>query len=737
MTSRIELNPLAEMGEDQIETLYGSATLSPPGPITAGNWGTWQLLYTAGSYGIDENGTLLVAWRFATDWGRPQTTDPSAPDYVSATTDGRSCRVAPRFDQKGYIRPWRACLAIDIVDGTLFPGETITITYGDKSGGSAGTRTQTFVEKAFRFRTLVDAQGSGQYVTLPSSPKAEIVAGEAERLVAIVPSEAQIGRPFDLLVKAEDGWGNPATSYSGAIVLDEESGSIANIPDRFTFQLGDRGIRRFRNCAVNRPGIFTIRARALDGALAGESNPLKALSTGGRHRPFWADLHGQSSETVGTNCVRDYFAFARNYSALDVSGHQANDFQITAPVWEEIVAAANDANEPGRFVAFIGYEWSGTTAGGGDRNIYFLGSQGELLRSSHAQISDLSDLAADRYPVSKLHEELAGRTDVFIIPHVGGRPSDLAYHSEVLEPLVEVYSSWGEFEWMLRESIERGYHVGVVAGSDGHKGRPGSSFPGASTFGVYGGLTCILASDLTRSAIGEALMARRCYATSGQRIIVRASCEDRPIGSQFSLDRPPALDLEILGTAELEQIELWRGNELLHSWPPIQERSPDQLRLSWKGARVRGRARMARWDGTLAVVGGRILAVEGYAFDSPAEGVQDWDANGVRWRSITTGDSDGIVVTLEAQADTLLAVDTPLVSTEITWSDLGDNGKRISAGGVNLELTFERRPIGLKARHFRASFRPAYSPSGEHAYWIRALQGDGAKAWTSPWYITH
>ncbi len=737
MTSRIELNPLEAMGEEQIEALYGRATLSPAGSITAGSWGSWQLHYTAGSYGIDENGTLLVAWRFASDWGKPQTSDPSAPNYVSARTDSRSCRVAPRYDPKGYIRPWRACLAIDISDGALLPGETISITYGDRSGGSAGTRAQTFVEKAFCFRTLIDAQGSGQYVTLPSSPTAEIVAGEAERLVAIVPSEAQIGRPFDLLVKAEDGWGNPATSYSGAIALEDASGSIANIPQRYIFQPGDRGVRRFGNCAVNRPGIFTIRVRALDGSLAGESNPLKALEAPGPYRPYWADLHGQSGETVGTNSVRDYFAFARDYSALDVSGHQANDFQITAPVWEEIKAAANDANEPGQFVAFVGYEWSGTTAGGGDRNVYFLGDRGELMRSSHAQISDLSDLATDRYPVSKLHEELAGRKDLFIIPHVGGRPSDLAYHSAALEPLVELYSSWGEFEWMLRESIARGYRVGVAAGSDGHKGRPGSSYPGASAFGVYGGLTCILAQDLTRNGIGEALMARRCYATSGQRIIVRASCEDRPIGSQFSLGHPPAFDLEIVGTEELEQIELWRGNELLHRWPPIQERSADQLRLSWKGARVRGRARMARWDGSLAVEGGRILAVEGYAFDSPDEGVQDWDAKSVSWRSITTGDTDGIVVTLEAQADTLLAVDTPLVATEISWSEIGDGPVRIAAGGVDLELTIERRPIGLQARRYKASFRPASSPSGEHAYWIRALQRDGAKAWTSPWYITH
>ena len=32
----------------------------------------------------------------------------------------------------------------------------------------------------------------------------------------------------------------------------------------------------------------------------------------------------------------------------------------------------------------------------------------------------------------------------------------------------------GQFEWLLREAIERGYKVGFVAGSDDHKGRPGA-----------------------------------------------------------------------------------------------------------------------------------------------------------------------------------------------------------------------------------------------------------------------
>ena len=48
------------------------------------------------------------------------------------------------------------------------------------------------------------------------------------------------------------------------------------------------------------------------------------------------------------------------------------------------------------------------------------------------------------------------------------------------------------------------YKVGFVANSDGHKGRPGASHPGPSTFGAYGGLTCVLAESLTRDAVFDA-----------------------------------------------------------------------------------------------------------------------------------------------------------------------------------------------------------------------------------------
>ena len=63
---------------------------------------------------------------------------------------------------------------------------------------------------------------------------------------------------------------------------------------------------------------------------------------------------------------------------------------------------------------------------------------------------------------------------------------------------MEIHSAWGTFEWLMEDCFRRGYRVGVVANSDGHKGRPGASYPGASQFGAYGGLTCFLMDRLSR-----------------------------------------------------------------------------------------------------------------------------------------------------------------------------------------------------------------------------------------------
>ena len=83
-----------------------------------------------------------------------------------------------------------------------------------------------------------------------------------------------------------------------------------------------------------------------------------------------------------------------------------------------------------------------------------------------------------------------------------------------------MHSAWGTFEWLIEDAFEQGYRVGIVSNSDGHKGRPGASHPGATKFGAYGGLTCMLAPAFTRDGLIESLRRRHHYGTTGCRMIL-------------------------------------------------------------------------------------------------------------------------------------------------------------------------------------------------------------------------
>lgn len=712
--------------------LYGHACIDPEGPVEAGSTGTFTLTYTVGQYGIDDGGTLKIAVRFASDWGYPQLSDPQAPNYTIVRSSGAG-PIRARFDVKGYIRPYQKCLVIDVEEWALAPGETLQVVYGDRSQGSPGTQVQTFCESRFCFKVAVDCFGTGQFVELAEPPVLEVVPGLAAKLVALGPSAVAVGEPFAVGVRAEDRWGNPAVGYDGQVRF-EHGGAYEGLPSAYRFTPEDGGVCRLQGVRCTQPGIHRLTVRGDEG-LEATANPLRCRAEAEDLQPLWGDLHGQSEETVGTNSIEAYFRFARDAAMLDFAGHQGNDFQITPEFWRRINRCAAAFDAPGSFVVFPGYEWSATTPAGGDRNVYFLAEGEPIRRTSHWQVAARGDAEHDCYPADRLFAALDPQK-ALVVPHIGGRPANLAFHDPDLEPVIEIYSAWGQFEWLLQEAFERGYKVGIVAGSDDHKGRPGASYPGSSSFGVYGGLTCVLAEEWSRAGIWAALKQRRCYGTSGQRILLDVRADGHRMGTEFAASGPVRFCLEAAATAPIEEIRLMRGTEAVRVYPAEMPRHTARLRVVWEGARIKGRARIACWDGELRLAGGRITAVEAYAFDSAAEGIEAWDAHSVRWKSVTSGDEDGLILDVEAGPDARLDFSSELASLSCRLDELTAGPVCLAAGGVGLGVRVEYLPLGLGTDHCRLEWSEEIPSGTAIPYYIRLTQVDGGRAWSSPFYIS-
>ncbi|MDG2127130.1 MAG: DUF3604 domain-containing protein [Fuerstiella sp.] len=687
----------------------GRITCSLRGSVVAGSWQTCMLKYTAGFSGIDDTGSLKIVTRYATDSGIPQFDDPAAPNYTTVVASN-GAHLQLRYDVKDFRRPWGRTIHLKVLQGYLRKGDVITLTIGDTSGGSSGWRMQTFAEDTFELKTLVDRYATYVYEELPKSPTFKVVAGKPVRLVAVAPSQAIPGKKIPVRWKLEDVWGNP--------VGRSRRMSHSGLPE----------------------SIHRIKVTDEVTGLWAETNPVY-VSADAVPR-YWADLHGQSEETIGTNSIERYFRFARDSAFVDACGHQGNDFQITDAFWQTINDTTARFNQPGKFVTFPGWEWSGNTALGGDRNVFFKEEGGAIGRSSRALVEPTESAGSCCPAVENLFDRMEQEQqhcDVMLVPHVGGRYADLARHHAGLEPVVEVHSAWGTFEWVLDDAFSRGYRVGIVANSDGHKGRPGASYPGAGKFGSYGGLTAVLSDTLDRNAVWAAYQQRRVYATTGARILLDVqTAAGHSMGEVVRIgnDESLGLSVTVAGTAPLERVEVRNGMRVLKTLRTYSKSDlTNRIKVLWQGAQVRGRGRQVNWDGSLSLDVARIDAFQTINFWNPEKNCEQLSRQKLRWESVTTGGVAGVILDLNRLSGSL-HVETSQRSLNSDISKLGVRGRSYSAGGIGKQISACRLPPAGGARDISTTVRidPKDLCQGDNPIYICVVQEDGHMAWSSPIY---
>ena len=740
--------------------LMGSVTLEPGGSFEAGSWQSFDLVYTAGQFGVDDTGSIKIGFRFATDFGPVQFTDPKGPGYTTVEASNKATLEA-KWEFKRNIRPWSRSLYIGVIKDFLAPGDTITVRFGDRRFGSPGIRLQTYCESAFEFHVLADPIATYDYVALSNPPRIAIVPGPGVKWFAILPSQVRAGAPFRLALKIDDKWGNPSDRVALDVRLTSDA-RIEGLPASVRIEAGSFGaVLEGLRCPT--VGDVEIRVVRQDGVELCRSNPLRVVERDAAIVHFWGDTHGQSNETLGTNTAREYFEFGRDQAHIDVMGHQGNDFQMTGAFWQHLNVLCREFDEPGRFVCIPGYEWSANTAVGGDRNVHYRREGETIHRSSHAQIADaidIADQANDAHTAHELFQRLQGK-DCVVVAHVGGRYADIKYaHDGRLETAVEVHSAWGTFEWIVRDAFDSGFRVGIVANSDGHKGRPGACYPGASFFGSYGGLTCFLAERLDRDTIFEAMRRRRHYATSGNRAVIDLAVEIEELADVF--ERDPSLGpapstpsrrllmgdiarasvdhvelvIDVIGSAPIERLDIFDGIDLVETVRPYTVADlGKRVRLVYEGAEYRGRARTTTWDGRLALIGNRIERTSVSNNWNLNRGILAQDDHSLTWKAVTTGNYGAIDMWLSEAHFGRLTFQTQPISGEVEIADIALAPVVFEAGGLDRAIRLQRLPETMTENRVKLRRTIKVRERGDTRIYIRVQQEDGHRMWTSPVYL--
>lgn len=573
---------------DALETV----TVNPTDAV-AGTWGSISVKCYIGEGGLSTGDHVLLqlpnswhAW-FRNSAKGVQSVDPRQPNYVSATTsvshvavgcnvqDG-SCDAYVKTTRLGLDgRRGRYVYVIDIIvlDGRLSRGDKIEVIFGDTSLGSPGFVSALHPEGPEPIFIAVLRSEEEQPVLFrkENGPTLNVRANAAHELQVIVPSVVEYGESAEMSVIVLDWLGNMVEDIEGVVNIRSTIES-ADIAYQATLRKNDHG-----KCSIP----FTLREYAVhrfdvglaNTELTARSNPVICVPATESERIWWGDLHSHADASFD-GVGRSPFEYAKNVSMLDF--YALTDHAELWPEnrWDALRQEVIQHYDPNRFVTLLAYE--GTFgAPWGHHNVYFRGEEGDPFGADRGNLLDLWD-------------HLNG-LESFTIPHhtgvsfacqvEGHLPGGIAptpdweYHNPLLRPLIEIYSGHGQCEvyepdhplsyersdFSINSSVDApsyavdawlgGLELGVVASSDNHRGQPGRSELG---------LTAVSTANLDRESIFDALRARQCYGTTGQRIIMKMSVNGIPMGNRISASRKLTFDIRIYGTDSLWWIELIR-----------------------------------------------------------------------------------------------------------------------------------------------------------------------------------
>lgn len=585
----------------------GTALVTPSYGI-AGEYGTWTVVFEAGSAGIALGGGIRVQLPDSWHVGECHTAKPvqsSAPEQPNCVS-GRCSREEVMTDvvvESGTTEPTKAnrrgldgragryvfVVHAVVRDVPLQAGDRVEITYGDRSMGSPGFEASRWVDGPEAVRVAVDTTGDGTYRRLPDHdcPVIEVRSGPPAELVLTAPSMLRVDEEADLHVALLDEHGNRCTDADSAVALSGPS--TFDVEQTVTFLPGNAGIARVP-IRSHAHGVVRVRGTSTSG-LEAVSNPIMC----GDHEPetsiYWGDLHSHAAHSFDA-VGRDPFGYARDVACLDFYALTDHCERWPDGAWDWLRSEVERWYEPGRFATLLGYE--ATFVGPwGHHNVYLRDLDGPVLGDNSGTLLDLWQALRDRTALTVPHH-----TGVRFAGAKGNVPGgeapnpDWRYHDARLRRLIEIYSGHGQSEsyapdhplsyenagfdtstsadgafyasdaWLL------GHELGVIASSDDHHAQPGR--------GEFG-LAAVRATSLTREDVFDALAARRTYGTTGARILIDFAVDGAPMGSRVRWNaRPVRISLRAHGTDVIEEVELLAGDLTSREFRVVERWKPDK-----------------------------------------------------------------------------------------------------------------------------------------------------------------
>ena len=732
--------------KDEHPGALGKFELASSGPFKADSRITVELTYTVGDLPLEPGARVVVGRSSQWDRGDFQN-DAPGDGYVSITGSKPGVRFSrvqiPRGPERYSAVGARP--AFQLEQGTLAKGDYFTLVLGERAGGGRGWRIHTYENDLTIVPVYVDHSGDGRYPT-HNWPAFQVVGGEPARVTGFVPSVAEPGEVFELAVRSEDLNFNRATGAIPGYRISLNGAPFRQIP------AGGPALNTLEGLRLQEEGVYRFGFESTDGQISGTSNPLWVRRSP-PYRIYWGETHSHAGLAEGQGSIDGAYRHARNDARLDFYGMSDHDTAMDDFEWKNVREAVSRYNEPGRFVAFLGYEWTVQRRFGGHHNVFYRRPFEQRVGAQEApNLAALYQGLRERYDPN----------DILIIPHAH-QPGDWRNSDTDMETLVEIMSMHGTFEWFGNYYLRNGHQVGFVAASDDHRTHPGYTGTRARGMTQFGGLAAALASEKTGDAIFDALKQRRVYAaTTAARIIVDLELNGRQMGQRIEFSENRRLRARVMGTAPISEVAVVKNGDEVYRMRPLKaslgrrvtaqiafESSTEPfIRDSPRGVR--------RWSGALEVRGADLVGFQVPHVEN--RHLESWEREGNRilFRTATRGRTDSVLLGIEgASPSTQIVVDLdestefgkapihvrpyrthPARTIEMEFSDLRDGLLEAElpaapdSDRVTLRLVSDDQPLDSDFEFVDHGV----AGHGDY-YYVRVKQLDGAMAWSSPIWV--
>ena len=723
--------------QDAFPSAIGALESADLGPFPADGFAELTQTYTVGNEAIRVGGGFLIATRDHRGSLNFQAEDPSSDNWINAFSSNPEVELeVSSLDINGmfsgslgadyFPRPY-----FRVSRGTLNPGDSVTIVMGDRSSGSRGMRLPAAASSALRIRVWVSLQNPDELFSLNELPfHTEGLA--ATTLRGFVPSVASPNEEVMLSVRSEDQFRNRATGNFKSVEVFDGERKILDLT------ASDEGFQIIDDYRFTEEGVHYLTAISTDGELLGEFNPILVIENPAQ-RIYWGETHGHTGFAEGSGTVENFFRFAKEDARLDFMTLSEHDLWLDDWEWEVLREEAIASNINGKFITYLGWEWTRPPTLGGHHNVLF--RTAENRRRVEVQ----------RAPeVSMLYELLKEENsfeDVLVIPHAHN-PGRWWESDPEVEHLVEIVSNHGTFEWLGRAFLREGFHLGFIGGSDDHIGHPGirplnNARSGSDNFG---GMAAVLAPELDSDVLFDAMRNKQTYATNGQKIILQLNINNQGMGQAIQTSERVRVDGRVVGTDAISNIDLIKNGELFRSQDLLaanqvtgklelrfnSDSDPMERNVRSRGYRI--------WRGTITIENASIEDislpnVENIYTESAK--VSEHDSQAVEFFMRTRGAPRSIMLSLgEISEDATISLSIGVANSNLTeefsLSRLNADGKLIVSQQQDFQDQLLVRWVeSIDQRDREFTFLDETAKSGD-SYYLRVTQINGGMAWSSP-----